>query len=101
MHDVIDIEVTPLSSACGAEIKGVDLTKELSEPTVRAIKQAWGKHLVLVFRGQSITQEQQLRFASYFGDLGNRRKAPEPLRSRAEGIRQDNEKVVGSREGAE
>jgi len=94
MHDVIDIEVTPLSSACGAEIKGVDLTKELSEPTVRAIKQAWGKHLVLVFRGQSITQEQQLRFASYFGDLGNRRKAPEPLRSRAEGIRQDNEKVL-------
>jgi len=56
MHDVIDIEVTPLSSACGAQIKGVDLTKELSEPTVRAVKQAWGKHLVLVFRGQSITQ---------------------------------------------
>ena len=94
MHDVIDIEVTPLSSACGAQIKGVDLTKELSEPTVRAIKQAWGKHLVLVFRGQSITQDQQLRFASYFGDLGNRRKAPEQLRSRAEGIRQDNEKVL-------
>ena len=34
MHDVIDIEVTPLSSACGAAIKGVDLTKELSEPNV-------------------------------------------------------------------
>ena len=94
MHDVIDIEVTPLSSACGAQIKGVDLTKELSEPTVRAIKEAWGKHLVLVFRGQSITQHQQLRFASYFGNLGNRRKAPEQLRGRAEGIRQDNEKVL-------
>src|SRR5215510_3545776 len=94
MHDVIDIEVTPLSSACGAEIKGVDLTKELSAGAVRAIKEAWAKHLVLVFCGQSITQEQQLRFASYFGELGNRRKAPEKLRSRAEGIRQDNEKVL-------
>src|SRR5262249_12681198 len=94
MHDVIDIEVTPLSSACGAEIKGVDLTRELSEGAVRAIKAAWARHLVLVFRGQSITQEQQLRFASYFGELGNRRKAPEKLRSRAEGIRQDNEKVL-------
>ena len=31
MQDVIDIEVTPLSSACGAEIRGVDLTKPLSE----------------------------------------------------------------------
>jgi hypothetical protein len=26
MQDVIDIEVTPLSAACGAEIKGIDLT---------------------------------------------------------------------------
>src|SRR2546430_5773888 len=94
MHDVIDIEATPLSSACGAAIKGVDLTKELSEPTVRAIRQAWGKHLVLVFRGQSVAKEQQLRFASYFGALGNRSKAPEQLRGRAEGIRQDNEKVL-------
>jgi hypothetical protein len=30
MQDVLDIEVTPLASACGAEIKGVDLTKPLS-----------------------------------------------------------------------
>ena len=31
MQDVIDIQVTPLSPACGAEIKGVDLTRPLSE----------------------------------------------------------------------
>jgi len=61
---------------------------------VAALKDAWGKHLVLVFRGQSISEEQQLRFASYFGDLGNRKKAPEPLRSRTEGIQQTNEKVL-------
>jgi taurine dioxygenase len=94
MQDVLDIAVTPLSSACGAEISGVDLTKPLSRETVQAIKDAWAKHLVLVFRGQKIDQEQQLRFASYFGDLGSRRKAPEALRSRAEGIQQDNEKVL-------
>jgi taurine dioxygenase len=63
----VDITVTPLSRACGAEIGGVDLTKPLSESTVQAIKRAWGKHLVLVFRGQHITQQQQLRFAAYFG----------------------------------
>src|SRR5439155_11056536 len=94
MQEVMDIVVTPLSDACGAEISGIDLTKPLSPQTVRAIKDAWAKHLVLVFRGQSIDQEQQLRFASYFGDLGSRRKAPEPLRARAEGIYQDNEKVL-------
>jgi taurine dioxygenase len=94
MQDVIDLTVTPLSGACGAEIRGVDVTRPLSQETVQAIKDAWAKHLVLVFRGQTITQDQQLQFASYFGDLGNRKKAPEPLRSRAEGILQDNEKVL-------
>jgi len=94
MQDVMDIVVTPLSSACGAQIEGVDLTRPLSPSTVAALKDAWGKHLVLVFRGQSISEEQQLRFASYFGDLGNRKKAPEPLRSRTEGIQQTNEKVL-------
>ena len=92
--DVIDIEVTPLSAACGAEIKGVDLTRPLSDETVRTIKDAWAKHLVLVFRGQSLSEGDQLRFASYFGALGDRRKAPEPLRSRAEGTQQENQKIL-------
>jgi taurine dioxygenase len=94
MHDVIDIQVTPLSSACGAAIGGVDLTRPLSGETVRAIKEAWGKHLVLVFRGQKISQDDQLRFASYFGELGDRKKAPKQLRSRAEGIQQDHTKIL-------
>ena len=94
MQDVIDIEVTPLSAACGAEIKGIDLTRPLSDEAVRVVKDAWAKHLVLVFRGQMLSQDAQLRFASYFGILGDRKRAPEPLRSRAEGIQQDNQKVL-------
>jgi len=100
MQDVLDTQVAPnirataLSPACGAEISGVDLTKPLSEPEFRAIKQAWDEYLVLVFRGQQVSQDDQLRFASYFGDLGSRKKAPEPLRARAEGVQQDHEKVL-------
>jgi taurine dioxygenase len=100
MQDTIDTEVTskievkPLSPACGAEISGVDLSKPLSAREVEAIKDAWGKHLVLVFRGQKVSQDDQLRFASYFGDLGTRKKAPEALRARTEGVQQDNEKVL-------
>src|SRR5262245_42426648 len=94
MHDVIDMKVTPLSPACGAEISGIDLTRPLSAHEVAAIKEAWGRHLVLVFRGQELSQDDQLRFASYFGDLGSRRKAPEALKSRAEGVKQDHEKVL-------
>ena len=94
MQDVIDIEVTPLSAACGAKIKGVDLTRPVSESAVRAIRQAWARHLVLLFRGQTLSQDGQLRSASYFGTLGDRRRAPEALRDRAEGIQQDNQKVL-------
>jgi taurine dioxygenase len=94
MQDTIDIEVTPLASACGAEIKGIDLSKPLSAREVKAVRDAWNQHLVLVFRGQQVSQDDQLRFASYFGDLGSRKKAPEPLRARAEGVQQDHEKVL-------
>src|SRR5258708_30012657 len=92
MQEVVGIQVPRLSAACGAEIKGVDLTKPLAEATVEAIKDAWGKHLVLVFRGQTVSQDDQLRFATYFGDLGIRKKAPEQLRSRTEGTVQDSNK---------
>ena len=94
MQDTIDIQVTPLSPACGAEIGGIDLSKPLSAHEVRAIREAWNKHLVLVFRGHQVSQDDQLRFASYFGDLGTRKKAPEALRARAEGVQQDHEKVL-------
>jgi len=95
MQDTIDIavtptiRVTPLSPACGAEISGIDLSRPLAEHQVRAIKEAWNQHLVLVFRGQQVSQDDQLRFASYFGDLGIRKKAPEALRSRNEGTVQE------------
>jgi len=91
---VLDVKVTTLSPALGAEISGVDLTKALSPRVVNTIKQAWNDHLVLVFRSQAITQDEQLRFASYFGELGSRKKAPPKLASRAEGILQDHEKIL-------
>lgn len=91
-----NITVTPLSSACGAEITGVDLTEELSDETVAAIRKAWNEHIVLVFRGQTLTEEQQLRFASRFGTLGKRKAAlfAEEIRGRSEGILQTNANVL-------
>src|SRR5258708_28647423 len=68
------------------------MTKRVGETTVEAIKDAWGKDLVLVFRGQKVSQDDQVRFATYFGDLGLRKKAPEQLRSRTEGTVQDSNK---------
>ncbi len=92
--DADKIELRPLSPACGAEIFGLDLRQPLSEQILRKIRDAWAKHLVLVFRNQQLSQQNQLRFASYFGELGSRRKPPETLRSRAEGSQQDHDKVL-------
>ncbi len=92
--DLLDLKVTPLSPALGAEISGVDLKQPLSAAEVAAIKDAWNEHLVLVFRDQELGQDDQLRFASYFGELGSRRKAPAKLASRAEGVLQDHEKIL-------
>ena len=94
MQDVLDMKVTPLSPACGAEVSGIDLTKDLTKAQVEAIRKAWDQHIVLVFRGQTITQEQQLRFAAQFGELGNRKQAPDQLRTRIEGIYQNDPKVL-------
>src|SRR5262245_8926639 len=94
MQEVIDVEVKPLSPGCGAEIVGVDLSKELPKPVVDRIRQAWLDHLVIVFRDQNIDQEQQLRFAAHFGELGVRRQAPTPLASRTDGIYQNDRRVL-------
>lgn len=82
------IRVTPLSGVAGAEIGGVDLSQELSPAVVEEIRRAWHQHLVLVFRGQDLTMEQQKRFAGYFGDLGERKRKKTALKKASEGLYQ-------------
>ncbi|MFP3516268.1 taurine dioxygenase [Pseudomonas sp. SIMBA_077] len=65
----MSLTLTPISSALGAQIEGVDLTQPLSLEQRDAIEQALLKHQVIFFRNQVITPEQQARFAANFGDL--------------------------------
>ncbi|HEU5193384.1 MAG TPA: TauD/TfdA family dioxygenase [Methylomirabilota bacterium] len=61
------IRVQPLAGAIGAEISGVDLSKDLSEATVAALRRAWLEHLVLFFRDQDLPPARFLAFARRFG----------------------------------
>jgi taurine dioxygenase len=63
------MEVIPLSPALGAEIRGVDASRPLSEETFRKVERAWHEHLVIVLRGQSLDEDAQVRFAERFGEL--------------------------------
>lgn len=63
------IDVKPISGALGAEIEGVDLSKELSNETFDDIHQAFLDHVVIFFRDQHITHEQHKAFGRRFGTL--------------------------------
>jgi taurine dioxygenase len=63
------IGVHPISGAIGAEISGVDLTN-LDDEFWEEIHRAFLEHLVIFFRDQNVTPEQQIAFAGRFGEIG-------------------------------
>jgi taurine dioxygenase len=63
------ISVNPLTPTIGAEISGVDLREELDESTVDEIRDALHHHLVIFFRDQDISDDDQVRFARAFGEI--------------------------------
>lgn len=62
--------ITASEQACGACIRGIDLTKPLDSGQVTAIRAAWIKHHVLSFPNQTMNDDDLERFTSYFGDFG-------------------------------
>ncbi len=51
----------------GAEIGGVDLSRELPDETIAEIRRAWLEHVVIFFRDQNLTSAQYLAFTERFG----------------------------------
>lgn len=62
------IEVTPVGVALGAAVSGVDLAA-LTDASFTEIRQALTKHQVLFFRGQTLTPEDHMAFASRLGGM--------------------------------
>lgn len=63
------IEVSPLSSTIGAEVRGINLKSEIGEQQTREIRHALAENLVLVFPDQTIQSEDHKRFGRRFGSL--------------------------------
>ncbi len=94
MDRPVGFGIRPLSPACGAEIIGLDLSQTLPQQIIDDIRAAWNEHIVLAFRGQQLTEPQQLAFAARFGQLGERKQAPDALRARTEGTEQLDSRVL-------
>src|SRR5689334_17763958 len=61
-------EVVPIGAALGATVNGVDL-RHLGDATFARIMDAWHEHSVLLFRGQTLTDQDLIAFSRRLGDL--------------------------------
>jgi taurine dioxygenase len=56
-----------LAPAIGAEIIGVDLSAPTSDETFAKVLDCWHRNLVILFRDQHLTEDDQVRFGERFG----------------------------------
>lgn len=63
------ISIRNLDAALGAEVRGIDLSKALAQCEVDAIEDAWRRRLVIVVKGQRLSDPQLLAFSRRFGEL--------------------------------
>jgi taurine dioxygenase len=62
------VTIVASGKALGAEIQGMDL-KCITDEKFAVIHRAWLDYLVIVFRGQRLTDEELIRFSRRFGEL--------------------------------
>jgi taurine dioxygenase len=61
------LHTRPLTPTIGAEILGVDLSTPVSDGLFASILDTWHKNLVILFRDQHLTEDDQVRFGEHFG----------------------------------
>ena len=62
------LTVRPLHPALGAEVRGIDMRQALDDATRQELLDAWTQHLVLVFPGQPVTDEEHVAFTRFLGE---------------------------------
>jgi taurine dioxygenase len=85
-------EVHKTAGLVGAELRGLDLSREYPDETWEAVRQAWAENGVIFFRDQHLNAEQRERFATRFGTIRLQqelRKEPGQTRAIGEGWHTD------------
>ena len=63
------MQIKDLDAALGAEVVGIELAQPLPAAEREAIEAAWHERLVVVFRGQKLSDPQLIAFSRNFGEL--------------------------------
>jgi taurine dioxygenase len=82
--DYTSIEVLKLTPTIGAEIRGVDLSKDLGNHQFDEVQRALTENLVIFFRNQAISVDQHKAFGRRFGRLHVHPAAPAGLEQHPE-----------------
>ena len=72
------VEIIPTGAALGAEVRCGDVRK-LDAAGIAAVRQAWLDHLVIVIRGQQLSDAELVAFGRRFGDCQISQPLPSPL----------------------
>ena len=63
------MNLTKNNKVIAAEIKNIDLSKDLNTYEIDFIQKAWDENLVLIFKNQKLNDPQLIKFSKYFGNL--------------------------------
>jgi len=69
------VEIVAADAPLGAEIRGVDLSQPITESNASIIQRALLDHCVIYFRGQTLSEQNQLDFTKLFGKPEVHRRA--------------------------
>ncbi|HET9405045.1 MAG TPA: TauD/TfdA family dioxygenase, partial [Burkholderiales bacterium] len=67
VNSLASFRVVPTGAPLGAEIRGVDFSAPVGEDMKAALRKAWADHMVLLVRGQTLTDDQLLATSLIFG----------------------------------
>ncbi len=62
MATTLTLTITPVTGTIGAVVDGVDLTAPLDAATLHEVRDALHEHSVIFFRGQDLTEDEQIAF---------------------------------------
>ncbi|MHA1571689.1 MAG: TauD/TfdA dioxygenase family protein [Alphaproteobacteria bacterium] len=67
MVALANLDMRPLSPSIGVEIHGVDLSTDLDDSLIAALRAAWLEHQMIFFRDQTLLPRDLLALAHHFG----------------------------------
>lgn len=65
----MSLKFEPLSPTIGAEVVGLDIPGGVTDAVFSAVRDAFHRHQILLFRDQNLSESQHIEFSRRFGEL--------------------------------